>query len=111
MMPDLRLLKEEYPLYNAEGTRLGFRSREAVQRLLSMHLVRPVYGRKGHLKAIFLPTVDGSHPVQRPKPGTKYSFKEYFDTGTIAWTLKKLGRGEELRPLFEQVVADCLVKR
>jgi len=110
-MPDLRLPPAEYPLYSADGRRFGFRSREAVLRLLSMHLVRPVYGRKGHLKAIYLPAVDGSHPVKAPRPGTKYSFEERFECGTIAWRLKSLGKGDELRPLFAQVVTDCLVSR
>ena len=76
-MPDLRLPQTEYPLYGADGRCFGFRSREAVQRLLSMHLVRPVYGRKGHLRAIYLPATDGSHPVKTPTPGTKYSFEEH----------------------------------
>ncbi|MCL4853335.1 MAG: hypothetical protein KJZ78_18415 [Bryobacteraceae bacterium] len=107
-MPDLRLLKEEYPLYSADGRCFGFRSRTAVQRLLSMHLVRPVYGRKGHLKAVYLPDADGSHPVTKSTRGTKYSYLERFEAGSVAWALKKLGKGDELRPLFQQVVADCL---
>ncbi len=110
-MPDLRLPQTEYPLYGADGRCFGFRSREAVQRLLSMHLVRPVYGRKGHLRAIYLPATDGSHPVKTPTPGTKYSFEEHSQCGTVAWRLKSLGKGDELRPLFERVVTDCLVSR
>jgi len=29
-------------------------------------------------------------------------------SGRLAWRLKKLGKGEELRSLFQQVVTDCL---
>jgi hypothetical protein len=110
-MPDPRLPKEQYPLYSAEGRCFGFRSREAVQRLLSMQLVRPVYGRKGHLKAIYMPAADGSHPVVKPHGGKRYSYQEHFECGSIAWALKRLGKGDELRPLFVQVVADCRVSR
>ena len=43
--------------------------------------------------------------------GTRYSFREHFDTGTVAWTLKRLGKGDELRPIFMTVLTDCMAKR
>ena len=76
-----------------------------------MQLVRPVYGRKGHLKAIYMPAADGSHPVAKPRDGKHYSYREHFDCGSVAWALKRLGKGDELRPLFVQVVTECVVKR
>ena len=40
--------------------------------------------------------------------GTRYSFRERLDNGHIVWSLKKLGEGDKLRPIFRQVVNDCL---
>gem|GEM_PF-6130710 len=69
-----------------------------------------MYGRKGHLKAVYLPAEDGSHPVVRFQPGNKYSYLEHFECGSVAWQLKRLGKGDELRSIFLQVVTDCLAR-
>lgn len=109
-MPELRLQQEQYPLYSAEGRSFGFRTREAVVRLLEAKRVRPVYGRKGHLKAVYLPAEDGSHPVVRLRAGKKYSYQEHFECGTVAWALKRLGKDDEFRPVFPQAVKKRLAK-
>jgi hypothetical protein len=89
---------------------LGFRSLEAARRLIANEVVSPVYGRKGHLKAIFFMKPDGSSAVQSKVPtGTCYSFRERLESGPLVLKLSKLGKGEELRSLFQQVVADCVV--
>jgi hypothetical protein len=98
------------PLYACDGTPWGFRSLEAAQRLIANGFVSPAYGRKGHLKAIFSKKADGSSAVEQTGPrGTQYSFQHRLESGRLAWKLKNLGKGEELRPLFRRVVTDCLV--
>lgn len=107
----MRTSKDQYPLYSADGTPLGYRSREATQRLLAGGFVTPAFGRKGHLKAIFLRRGDGSTPVEVSAPaGTTYSFRERLEQGHFVWQLKRLGKGNELRPVFLQVVTDCLAR-
>lgn len=99
------------PYYDTDGKPRGYRTREAAERLLANEVVTAVYGRKGHIKAIFLRQPDGSSAVQRGLPGgSRYSFREHLENGHLTWRLKKLGRGDELRPIFLQVVTDCLVK-
>jgi len=97
------------PYYAADGTSRGFRSPECARRFLDAGLVTAVYGRKGHLKAIFARHADGSSAVEASlRPGTRYSFREHLDNGHLCWKLRRLGRGEELRPIFLAVVADCM---
>ena len=103
-------MTQSIPLYTADGTPLGFRTIEAARRLIANEVVNPVYGRKGHLRAIFFRKPDGSSAVESKVPGgTCYSFRERLGGGPLAWNLRKLGKGAELRPLFQQVVADCVV--
>ena len=45
----------------------------------------------------------------RANPGTRYSFREKLpEAAKVVWTLKRLGVGDELRPIFLRVVTDCL---
>ncbi len=48
---------------------MGFRTLEATKRLIAGGYVKPAYGRKGHLKAIWLLQKDGGNPVE-PKSGS-----------------------------------------
>jgi len=59
---------QSIPLYAADGTSLGFRSLEAARRLIAHEVVNPVYGRKGHMKAIFVMKPDGSSAVENKIP-------------------------------------------
>lgn len=103
-------MMQEIPLYAADGTPWGFRTLETAQQLIANGHVNPVYGRKGHLRAIFSKRSDGSSAVEQTGPrATLYSYRQRLDSGRLAWKLKRLGKGEELRPLFLQVVTDCLV--
>lgn len=77
--------------------------------------MKPSYGRKGHLKAIWLRQEDGSNPVETRAPvGTRYSFLENLDHGQC-WKLRRLDRKDEdgvacsTRGVFVQVLTDCLV--
>jgi hypothetical protein len=105
----------QIPLYASDGSPRGYRSPEAAQRLLGAGFVTAAYGRKGHIKALFLRQEDGANPV-RPdlKAGTRYSYQQHLDSGRQCWKLKKLdarddnGEPVNTRAVFLQVVQDCL---
>jgi hypothetical protein len=104
------------PLYGPDGTSLGYRTPEAAERLVANGHVKPAYGRKGHLKAIFLPCEDGHNPVEtHPMGASRYSFLETLENGRC-WKLCRVdGRDENGVPVhtrggFLQVVSDCLVR-
>ena len=101
------------PYYAPDGTSLGFRTLDAAQRLIEGGHVKPSWGRKGHLRAIWLPSPDGGNPIQTRAPqGTRYSVVEKLQHGRC-WKLRKLdGRDEDgvpfsARNVFLQVVAEC----
>ena len=106
---------DQIPYYAPDGTSLGFRSMAAAKRLIAGGFVKPSYGRKGHLKAIWLRREDGSNPVEtHARAGTRYSFLQNLDQGRC-WKLRRLDRKDEdgvaftTRGIFLQVLADCLV--
>ena len=105
---------EQIPYYAPDGTSLGFRSVKAAKRLIAGGFVKPSYGRKGYLKAIWLRREDGSSPVEtHAHAGTRYSFVENLDHGRC-WKLRRLDRRDEdgvlvsTRGVFLQVVTECL---
>lgn len=105
------------PFYGSDGSSLGFREFDAAKRLVAAGTVKPAYGRKGHLKAIFEQQEDGGTPVeQRPALGGRYSYSRRLDNGRPCWHLKKLdGKDEDgadvcVRPLFAAVVMSCVVE-
>ena len=107
--------REQIPIYAADGTSLGFRSIEAAKRLIESGYVKPAYGRKGHLKAIWLLQEDGGNPVEtHARHGSRYSFLQNIETGRC-WSLRRLDRRDKdgvpfsARNVFSQVVADCMV--
>jgi len=106
---------EQIPYYAPDGTSLGFRSMDAAKRLIDGGFVKPSYGRKGHLKAIWLRREDGGSPIEtHARSGTHYSFVETLEHGRC-WKLRRLDRKDEdgvpftTRGVFAQVVTDCLV--
>lgn len=106
----------QIPYYSSDGSSLGFRSIEAAERLVAGGFVHASYGRKGHLKAIWARTEDGSSPVQaRAQAGTRYSFPENLDSGQRCWKFRRLDRRDEdgtpvnTRGVFLQVLVDCMV--
>ena len=108
-------VERQIPYYAPDGSSLGFRTLDAAQRLIEGGYVKPSWGRKGHLRAIWLLSPDGGNPIQTRAPqGTKYSFVEKLQHGRC-WKLRKLdGRDEggvqfSARNGFLQVVADCMV--
>ena len=102
------------PYYAPDGTSLGFRSMDAAKRLIEGGYVKPSYGRKGHLKAIWLRKEDGGSPVEtHAHSGTRYSFLENLEAGRC-WKLRRLDMRDEdgirfsTRRVFLQVVTDCM---
>jgi len=102
--------------YAPDGTSQGYRTLAAAERLVSGGYVHPVYGRKGHLRAIWLLRDDGGNPTQsRARSGTRYSFIESLDNGRC-WQLRRLDRSDNTvarspvagRDAFLQIVRDCL---
>jgi len=107
---------QQVPIYAADGTSLGFRSMKAARRLIAGGYVKPSYGRKGHLKAIWRCQEDGGNPVQPSvRAGTKYSFIENLEHGRC-WKLRRLDRRDEdgvpvsTRGIFLQAVLDCIAR-
>ncbi len=105
---------KEIPYYAPDGTSLGFRSMEAAKRLIAGGYVKASYGRKGHLKAIWLQKQDGGNPIEtRAHAGTRYSFLENMESGRC-WKLRRLDLRDEdgvrfsTRHVFMQVLKDCL---
>ena len=105
---------DQIPYYTADGRPLGFRSAAAAERLVAGGHVKPAYGRKGHLKAIFSLQEGGGNPVEtHPRSGTRYIYLENLPAGHRCWRHRRVdGRDEtgkrvSMRPAFLQVVADC----
>ena len=73
-------------------------------------LERVVRGSKGQARRAYLKWRLGDpEPILRVRSGTRYSFREKLPkAGKVLWTLKRLGVGDELRPIFLRVLTDCL---
>jgi hypothetical protein len=104
------------PLYSADGRCVGWHALEAAQHKVAAGFFEPSYGRKGHLRAVWLRKDDGSSPVEaQVHSGTRYSYPQKLDTGRRCWRLRRVdGRDDDGMPVstrgvFLQVVADCLV--
>ncbi|MCX6625491.1 MAG: hypothetical protein NTY38_31400 [Acidobacteria bacterium] len=78
--------------------------------------MKPAYGRKGHLRAIWLLQEDGGSPVEtHARNGTRYSFLQKLGDGGRSWKFRRLDARDEdgvpvtTRDVYLQVVTDCLV--
>ena len=107
---------DQIPYYAPDGSSMGFRTLEAARRLIAGGYVKPAYGRKGHLKAIWLLQQDGGNPVEtHARSGTRYSFLQNLDSGSRCWKLRRVDMRDEdgmavsTRNVFLQVIADCTV--
>ena len=80
-------------------------------RMDRLGLIRIVRHKKGHVARCILHRRQDAPKPLKPADylGTQYSFREHLEGGHLAWSLKRLGHGDELRPLFLQVVTDCMV--
>jgi hypothetical protein len=79
------------PCYAADGRSLGFRTIEAADKLVAGGFVKPSYGRKKELKAIWLCQAEGGNPIEtHASAGTPYSFLQGLDSGLHCWNLRRL---------------------
>ena len=86
---------DQVPIYAADGTPYGYRSRLAAERLLQAGFVTAAYGRQRHLKAIFLRQEDGANPVEAHlRVGRRYSYQQHLDCGYYVWVHKRLRPGD-----------------
>jgi hypothetical protein len=106
---------DQIPYYASDGTSLGFRSLARALWLVAGGFVKASYGRKGYLRAIWVPKNDGTDPVEtHPRSGTRYSFIETLERGRC-YTLRRLDKKDDdgvlvsMRAAFLQVVADCTI--
>lgn len=99
-------------LYSASGELEDWISERRLAKLQAAGLIaRVVRHRKGQINRAIRFLRPGEPKPPRPTTylGTRYSYQEHLDSGYIAWALRRLGRGDELRPVFLQVVTDCFV--
>lgn len=106
-------------LYNADGELIDRISEHRLQRLQNLgRIARVVRHRKGHInRAVQFPMPGEGRPVRvADYLGTRYSTKQRLGQGHSCWRLRALGdrpsetdlAPEEVRPVFLQVVLDCL---
>jgi hypothetical protein len=108
------------PVYRADGRLYDHVTERALERLQAAGLIaRVVRHRKGHINRAILVMRPGEEPLRRTAYlGTRYSFQDRLEHG-LCWDLKRLGgerwganyAPDDVRPIFLQVVADCLVVR
>jgi hypothetical protein len=98
------------PLYAYDGALVERASEQRIARLEKNGLVRVVRHPKGHVnRAVYRKRVSDPKAMKLAEYlGTRYSFREPLADGHICWRLKRLGYGDELRPIFLQVLTDCL---
>jgi len=103
--------KDKIPLYSADNELRDWIGPKRAARLESLGLARIVRHTKGHVNRCILHRRPGDPKLMKPSNylGTRYSYQEHLDNGYIAWALRRLGKGDELRPVFLRVVSDCLV--
>ena len=112
-------MERNIPLYSYDGELVQVIDEKRLDRLVAMgRIKRVVRKRKGNVARAVLCRMPGE-----PKPsklsdyrGTKYSFRQYLDDGHRCYRLRSLGEPgdeydlapEEVRPIFLQVVLDCV---
>ncbi len=99
------------PLYAADGELCDWISEQRMARLDKLGLIQIVRHKKGKVSRCILHRRSGDPKPMQPSNylGTRYSYQEHLDNGCIAWALRRLGKGDELRPVFLRVVTDCMV--
>jgi hypothetical protein len=107
------------PLYSYSGALLKWTSEQHIQRLERLGLLaRVVRHKKGAInRAVMLRRADEPMPSKLTDyVGTSYSHRQQLRDGHKCWRLRSLTgtqsevnlAPEELRPIFVQVVTDCM---
>jgi len=107
------------PVYRPDGSLYQIASEAGLARLERAGLIaRVVRHRKGHVNRAILVLRPGEKPLPRTAyVGTRYSYLDHLEHG-FCWDLKRLGGApdgtnyapDQLRPVFMQVVSDCLAR-
>lgn len=100
------------PLYSADNELRAWIPYRRAEQLERDGIGRLVRHRKGHVSRCILhgrPT-DPTAATVETYQGTRYSYRQKLDNNLRCWKLKKLGQGDELRPVFLRVVTDCLAE-
>ena len=99
------------PLYTADGELGDWITEQRMTRLDKLGLIQIIRHKKGRVSRCLIRQRPGDPEPMKPADyvGTRYSFREHLDSGRITWSLRRLGSGDELRPIFLRVVTDCLV--
>jgi len=103
-------MQNEIPLYSPDGELIDWIGSKRVERLLAAELVMAVRSRKGDIRRLVLRrrADDPTRMCIADYLGTRYSYRERLESGRLVWALRRLGKGDTLRPIFEKVVTDCL---
>ena len=98
------------PLYTVDGELYDWITEQRMARLDRLGSIKAVRHKKGRVARCILHRWPGDPKTVRLSGylGTRYSLREHLDNGSFCWRLRRLGRGDELRPLFLAVVADCM---
>ena len=76
--------ERQIPYYAPDGASLGSRTPEAAKRLIAGGYVKPSYGRKGHLRAIWLQSPDGAAPSRHGRRrATSTASSRSWSTGAV----------------------------
>ena len=103
-------MQNEIPLYTADGELCDWISEKRMARLDRLGLIKIIRHKKGRVARCILHQRPGGPKLVRLTDylGTRYSFREHLDNGHLCWRLRRLGRGDELRPIFFAVVTGCM---
>ena len=106
-------MERTIPLYTADGELSDWINEGQVNRLEKLDLIRVVRHKKGHVARCILRRKPGSPRQMRLADylGTRYCFREHLDNGGLCWRLRRLGHGDELRPAFFVIAAECIVAK
>lgn len=99
------------PLYSADNELRAWIPYRRAEQIAREGIGRLVRHKKGHVSRCILHRRSGD-PKQvsvENYQGTRYSYRQKLDNNLRCWKLKKLGPGDELRPVFLRVLTDCLV--
>ena len=101
----------QIPIFSAAGRPLDAVPVRVFERMQDDgRVARVVRRRDGTIARAYLRPRDASEMPAKISSymGQRYSYLERLPSGQT-WVLRRLGRGSELRPIFLQVLSECLV--
>jgi len=101
----------QIPIFSAAGRPLDAVPVRVFERMQDDgRVARVIRRRDGTIARAYLRPRDASEVPAKISSymGQRYSYLERLPSGQT-WVLRRLGRGSELRPIFLQVLSECLV--